>query len=597
MLFAVPLFQLALERETGVINGNYSDDMLFLRQLVLDGQWDAVLDFVEPLLGLDGFDERRFRYLVIKYKYYELLCIKQEPGPLQDAECTLEEIVHVLKELEDLAPTAEDYRNLCLLLTLPRLSDNIEFKRWNPSAARVECFQALVPLVARFLETPSSGTGTPERGTKSIARRSASNQDRMVQLLVKGVFYEACVEYCKNKAVGNVGNAQVPGVLLSQLLLPEERCSLMDADLSLICWLEVLPDQIFTQPFEQKSLSVKFHHLQRPSLEAYWTDHILQEPIKPKGTFPHSAVPGDVQTRFKGKLMSRSLLPGAEFGAHSDITPTAISRSMIVHARRGGSMSRSMAPGFHLTARSVSQSGVMDKSLDHVFEAPEAQLSRGASIDMSEIPSSAPRPSPAPFAVHEPSPGPPPVNLRPHAFAIPLDNSMTGQHLSPVMEMSIHDQLDEIKRRSGVFDEIPVFEQPNEPEDPGPQDYTACPPSAKLYQSFRSKAAQQQLQRSQFNGFNYANASLPDNMMNASIHDAPETMRGRPYSGVEATGTPHVQGRQRPMSSTPAELNRGDMFRDLPEVTPIPPRNQNYMVRLIALSLIATYFYLFLVAE
>lgn len=41
--------QLSLERESGVINGCYSDDALFLRQLVLDGQWDDALEFVQPL--------------------------------------------------------------------------------------------------------------------------------------------------------------------------------------------------------------------------------------------------------------------------------------------------------------------------------------------------------------------------------------------------------------------------------------------------------------------------------------------------------------------------------------------------------------------
>ena len=41
--------QVALERETGVINGTISDDALFLRQLIVDGQWDAAMDFVEPL--------------------------------------------------------------------------------------------------------------------------------------------------------------------------------------------------------------------------------------------------------------------------------------------------------------------------------------------------------------------------------------------------------------------------------------------------------------------------------------------------------------------------------------------------------------------
>lgn len=36
--------QLSIERETGVINGQYSDDILFLRQLILDGQWDDVIE-------------------------------------------------------------------------------------------------------------------------------------------------------------------------------------------------------------------------------------------------------------------------------------------------------------------------------------------------------------------------------------------------------------------------------------------------------------------------------------------------------------------------------------------------------------------------
>lgn len=70
--------QLSLERETGVINGNYSDDVLFLRQLILDGQWDDVLEFIQPLEALKSFDMRKFTYTILKHKYVELLCIKSE---------------------------------------------------------------------------------------------------------------------------------------------------------------------------------------------------------------------------------------------------------------------------------------------------------------------------------------------------------------------------------------------------------------------------------------------------------------------------------------------------------------------------------------
>lgn len=73
-----------------MINGDYSDDVLFLRQLILDGQWDNAIDFVEPLKDMPDFDFRTFRYLILKYKYYELLCVKQEPGPMQDNDFAVE---------------------------------------------------------------------------------------------------------------------------------------------------------------------------------------------------------------------------------------------------------------------------------------------------------------------------------------------------------------------------------------------------------------------------------------------------------------------------------------------------------------------------
>lgn len=92
-----------------MINGKYSDDLLFLRQLILDGQWDNALDFVEPLKSVQDFDFRQFRcasdlcfsraekkvhvsfrYLVTKYKFFELLCVKLEPGPLHDNDFAVE---------------------------------------------------------------------------------------------------------------------------------------------------------------------------------------------------------------------------------------------------------------------------------------------------------------------------------------------------------------------------------------------------------------------------------------------------------------------------------------------------------------------------
>jgi hypothetical protein len=62
----------------GIINGSFSEDILFLRQLILDGQWDDVIDFVQPLKTIDSFDARQFIYIVLKYQFLELLCLKTE---------------------------------------------------------------------------------------------------------------------------------------------------------------------------------------------------------------------------------------------------------------------------------------------------------------------------------------------------------------------------------------------------------------------------------------------------------------------------------------------------------------------------------------
>ena len=62
---------LDLERETGVINGAYSDDILFLRQLILDGQWDDAIEFIQPLKQIDSFNSNQFHFLIMKYQYLE----------------------------------------------------------------------------------------------------------------------------------------------------------------------------------------------------------------------------------------------------------------------------------------------------------------------------------------------------------------------------------------------------------------------------------------------------------------------------------------------------------------------------------------------
>lgn len=314
---------LSVERETGIINGEFSDDMLFLRQLILDGQWDDVIDFIQPLSSVETFNYTKFQYIIMKHKYLELLCIKSEPSVMQNYDFTVEEVVKCLNSLESLCVSKEDYNNLCLLLTIPKISDHPEYQNWNPSNARVKCFRDVTPLVEKYL--------TPMDQSKKNAK--TAEDDRLLQLVLKGILYESCVEYCQQRAT----SSEACDEMTFPALLTNSGFS--DADLSLISWLQHIPNETFSCPFEQKSLKFDIRQLVKPTLEASWSEQILVTPIKPK-LFPHSAVPNmrprsaDVMTRslnpqFDG--LSRGLWQGGRKNMSASVSGSStLSQSMSV---------------------------------------------------------------------------------------------------------------------------------------------------------------------------------------------------------------------------------------------------------------------------
>lgn len=58
---------------------------------------------------------------------------------------------------------------------------------WNPSTARVQCFEEACTMVAEFIPADRK---LSEAGFKA-------SKDRLFQLLLKGVLYECCVEFCQ----------------------------------------------------------------------------------------------------------------------------------------------------------------------------------------------------------------------------------------------------------------------------------------------------------------------------------------------------------------------------------------------------------------
>ena len=179
-----------------------------------------------------------------------------------------------------------------------------------------------------------------------------ARNDRLVQLIIKGLLYESCVDYCQNQATGE--GVSSSGTLKFPSLLAATTFS--DSDLSLLSWLQSIPAETFACPFEQKTLNVDVERLEKPSLEASWTEHLLVTPIKPR-TFPHSAMPYNRPRATD--IMSRSLNPnldGLPFGLGSNRNSMALSTGDITM------MSKSIA-SFHLTGKKT-----MNTSVDRLFD-------------------------------------------------------------------------------------------------------------------------------------------------------------------------------------------------------------------------------------
>jgi len=156
----------------------------------------------------------------------------------KDNQLSVDQLVSYLTDIRMFCPTEEEYKKLCLLLTSARLQDHSEYRNWNPSNGRVQCFKEVYPLISKFLQVDKTTT-------------SLSQNDRLFQLIIKGLLYESCVEYCQARATASQENYNLndPTILLMQTQLSE-------TDASLLSWLHALPIETFSCPFEEKSLKI-----------------------------------------------------------------------------------------------------------------------------------------------------------------------------------------------------------------------------------------------------------------------------------------------------------------------------------------------------
>jgi len=241
-----------LEKESGVTNCDYSDEVLFLRDLVMDGDFDEIIQFGNSFISTTSFNQRRFNFIVLKQKYIELIYTKSHIVGKQTFDI-IEDVMKTLSELKCYCLSKEEYSDFCWLLTVPNLNSVDQFKNWSLDISRLTCFEELLDCLTSFMPLVK----------KKVNSKRVSSNDRLLHLLVKGLFYESCIEYCQSIGSGSADNCNE---FLKKDLL---KSKFEDYSSNLLSWVLSLPHEAFVTPFQQIDVDVKFNRLTK---RAFMTD-------------------------------------------------------------------------------------------------------------------------------------------------------------------------------------------------------------------------------------------------------------------------------------------------------------------------------------
>ena len=230
-----------LEKETGVNTNKYSENISFFRDLVLDGDWEAVREFGEPLADIPTFQYRRFNFLLAKQEYLEILFEKYEGNVINNEQSLRKRWLACLQNLERYCSFKEEYNKLYWYLSVPSLRSEPEFCNWSVDSSRVQLFEEMLELLKQFI---------PIEGRKLVEKNEVN--DRLLSLLFKGSLYENCIEFCQKNAMGKTDEI-FPSTVKINLF---KKQSLKSTG-NFYSWLHSLSKESFAEPFEELNFDLQ----------------------------------------------------------------------------------------------------------------------------------------------------------------------------------------------------------------------------------------------------------------------------------------------------------------------------------------------------
>ena len=155
-------------------------------------------------------------------------------------------MIKCLNQLEEDCPNKSDYSKLCWLLSVPNLPEQPEYRDWSPATAQLKCFEQLLGLLKRVIPIEKKGlNGLKWQNTKNNTHVSPI-KDRLLHLLLKGLCFESCVDYCQLRAINGVLSEDIRVYTGDHILDGPSQ----ESSGNFLSWLQNLSQEAFITPFE-----------------------------------------------------------------------------------------------------------------------------------------------------------------------------------------------------------------------------------------------------------------------------------------------------------------------------------------------------------
>jgi len=133
---------ISLEQETNISLFNYPKELLVLRNLILEGNWNESEEIINSINqnNTNNFPYRKAIFELKKQQFLE--AVESEPNQSSNGG-DVENLVAQLKYLQTLCPPDEFKKILQCLSQTPSITDQEEYKNWSPITGRLMCFDKI----------------------------------------------------------------------------------------------------------------------------------------------------------------------------------------------------------------------------------------------------------------------------------------------------------------------------------------------------------------------------------------------------------------------------------------------------------------------